>query len=246
MYPDITITLFDLASKPGVPFSPYAWPVRLLLNYKSLPYRTAFTGFASLQMRLSAATRTTEPLYTVPAIIDPGPSGSTPTKLAESRRIAAYLEERYPDSGRGRVALSEEDTEMVKIFLPVLGLVILGTAAMLEEADRSYYVDMRRKGFGKEIEEICPAAGSACRDAIDAVRTGLTSLARTFHASPWPFGGATPTFRDFELIGWLMWLKAGTAAIAEEGVWDGVKDAGEGRNLELLDMAEKEGLMRVV
>lgn len=39
---DDVVVLYDLASTRGRCFSPAVWRIRLLLNYKRVPYRTSF------------------------------------------------------------------------------------------------------------------------------------------------------------------------------------------------------------
>ena len=43
------IILYDLASVTGTCFSPAVWRVRLLLNYKRIPYRTVWVEFPDIQ-----------------------------------------------------------------------------------------------------------------------------------------------------------------------------------------------------
>ena len=43
------IVLYDLASTKGVCFSPAVWRVRLILNYKRVPYKTIFIEFPDIE-----------------------------------------------------------------------------------------------------------------------------------------------------------------------------------------------------
>ncbi|KAJ7057343.1 hypothetical protein C8F01DRAFT_1151754 [Mycena amicta] len=250
------LTLFDLDCNAHTPFSPRVWAVRLLLNYKALPYRTTFVGFSSIARVLSNAgvppSRKTEPLYTVPAIVDP--STPSPTKLDDCRTIAAYLEATYPNSGRGSVVLPVGDNSTLEnlaidgLVRAMTPLVVPGVVALLDETDTEYYVQSRRKMWGMELEEICPP-GTARETAVQELLHAINRLSSQFppsnsmnDKSTWTFGDHTPTFLDFELIGWLMWLKVAGLP----GTWDAARGANGGRWQALLEKAEEEGLLRVV
>lgn len=42
------IVLYDLACTKNVCFSPAVWRIRLMLNYKRIPYRTVFLEFPDI------------------------------------------------------------------------------------------------------------------------------------------------------------------------------------------------------
>lgn len=46
------IILYDLGSLQNEPFSPLAWRIRLMLNYKGIPYRTVFLEFPDIEPTL--------------------------------------------------------------------------------------------------------------------------------------------------------------------------------------------------
>jgi hypothetical protein len=46
------IVLFDLACTENVCFSPVVWRIRLMLNYKRIPYLTKFIEFPDIQSTL--------------------------------------------------------------------------------------------------------------------------------------------------------------------------------------------------
>lgn len=46
------IVLYDLACTKGVCFSPVVWRIRLLLNYKRIPYKTIFLEFPDIEPTL--------------------------------------------------------------------------------------------------------------------------------------------------------------------------------------------------
>lgn len=50
--PEPEVILYDLASTKGVCFSPAVWRIRLLLNYKEIPYRTVWLEFPDIKDEL--------------------------------------------------------------------------------------------------------------------------------------------------------------------------------------------------
>ncbi|KAI9462583.1 hypothetical protein HD554DRAFT_1450671 [Boletus coccyginus] len=110
------IILYDVPSSIPQPWAPNVWRIRLILNYKRLPYRTCWVEFPDVEKTLRAinAPPTSirpdgRPVYTLPAILDPtrmstgtylGLSGSLtqshPVVLTHANTIAEYLEHAYP------------------------------------------------------------------------------------------------------------------------------------------------------
>lgn len=52
--PEPEIVLYDLACTKNVCFSPVVWRIRLMLNYKRIPYRTIFLEFPDIEPTLKA------------------------------------------------------------------------------------------------------------------------------------------------------------------------------------------------
>ena len=46
------IVLYDLGSVTNVPFSPAVWRIRIMLNYKEIPYKTIFLEFPDIEPTL--------------------------------------------------------------------------------------------------------------------------------------------------------------------------------------------------
>jgi hypothetical protein len=46
------IVLYDLACTKNICFSPVVWRIRLMLNYKRIPYRTIFLEFPDIEPTL--------------------------------------------------------------------------------------------------------------------------------------------------------------------------------------------------
>jgi glutathione S-transferase len=79
-----------------------AFSPRFALNIKGVSYTTVFVEWPDIEAELKTAgvppngTRDTgAPLYTLPAIVDP----NTGAKIADSQKIAEYLDKQYPAAG---------------------------------------------------------------------------------------------------------------------------------------------------
>lgn len=48
------IILYDLACTKGVCFSPVVWRIRLMLNYKNIPYQTVFLEFQDIESTMKS------------------------------------------------------------------------------------------------------------------------------------------------------------------------------------------------
>ncbi|KAI3622514.1 hypothetical protein WG66_015642 [Moniliophthora roreri] len=91
------IEFYDIPARDGVLWSPNT---RYALNYKGLEYKTKWIEFPDIESTCKklgvSPTKTRRhgsPWYTLPVIYDP----STGVALADSLRIAEYLEKQYPD-----------------------------------------------------------------------------------------------------------------------------------------------------
>ncbi|GJJ13167.1 hypothetical protein Clacol_007418 [Clathrus columnatus] len=176
------ITLFDIITTKGA-FSPFAWRVRLALNYKKINYKThwlALTDIKSNHQRFSIPETEhpiENPFYTIPAIIDA--STSPPIVISQSFNIEKYLDEKYPDpplysiippnlhqgdtNAKERVAFLDEVNEFLretnhwrrKILIP---LAIPLIPNILQEQDKDYFYESRSRWFQMPFNEISPKA----------------------------------------------------------------------------------------
>ncbi|KAG5994467.1 hypothetical protein E4U43_003233 [Claviceps pusilla] len=116
------LTLYDIASRPprqNTCFAPNPWKARLALNFKALPYQTAWVPLPDIPhlrsqtLRLPPARSFADgtPFHTLPILYDPnassppgtdrGTASSTGLLLGDSFDIATHLERQYPLSGAG-------------------------------------------------------------------------------------------------------------------------------------------------
>ncbi|KIK78789.1 hypothetical protein PAXRUDRAFT_16682 [Paxillus rubicundulus Ve08.2h10] len=97
------IVLYDVPSDVPQPWAPNIWRIRLILNYKRLPYRTCWVEFPDVEQTLRAINAPPTSVrsdgrhvYTLPAILDPIRSSRQPVVLSNQNIIAEYLECTYP------------------------------------------------------------------------------------------------------------------------------------------------------
>lgn len=81
------ITLYDLACTKNVCFSPVVWRIRLILNYKQIPYKTVFLEFPDIEPTLKALYRSLSLIFiSSPNNIQrPSPSRRTPNQIHRPR-----------------------------------------------------------------------------------------------------------------------------------------------------------------
>ncbi|KAG1724708.1 uncharacterized protein EDB91DRAFT_122657 [Suillus paluster] len=97
------IILYDVPSNIPQPWAPNIWRVRLILNYKRLPYRTAWVEFPDVEETLhgigaqpTSVKNDGRPVFSLPVIVDPIRSPQAPVVLSNANNIAEYLEVTYP------------------------------------------------------------------------------------------------------------------------------------------------------
>ncbi|KAF5606347.1 glutathione S-transferase [Fusarium pseudocircinatum] len=93
------IILYDLACIKNTCFSPVVWKIRLMLNYKDIPYKTIFLEFPDIEPKLRGLgleahdSSSSSARYTVPTIHHV----HTGRYIMDSPAIAKFLESTYPD-----------------------------------------------------------------------------------------------------------------------------------------------------
>ncbi|KAJ5726305.1 uncharacterized protein N7483_007662 [Penicillium malachiteum] len=97
------IILYDLACVKNLCFSPVAWRIRMILNYKKIPHRTIFIEFPDIEPTMKALglpLPESETKYTVPAI-QHVPSN---TYMMGSDPISEFLESNCPEPALNMVS----------------------------------------------------------------------------------------------------------------------------------------------
>ncbi|KAL8678370.1 MAG: hypothetical protein Q9186_005264 [Xanthomendoza sp. 1 TL-2023] len=223
------ITLFDLASKPpSKSWSPNPWKVRLLLNYKSIPYQTHFLEWPNITPHLSSlsippntptdANPTPLP-YTVPTIRLPADKGGA--YIMDSKLIAAELENLYPNPPLVLNTAEEQILEaLAPKFMQIMGATLAPKVAgnILGEESKGYLIAQREKASGLKFAEKGEEEEEeekAWEDVVPLVRE-MGQVLRSKKDEEGPFIlGKEVSFADFVLVGWMVFLRR-----CGEGVWE--------------------------
>ncbi|KAK9368056.1 hypothetical protein V1509DRAFT_94235 [Lipomyces kononenkoae] len=212
------IVLYDLACTKNVCFSPAVWRIRLMLNYKRIPYRTVFLEFPDIEPKLKALGlvpgESSGSQYTVPAI------QHVPTNqyIMDSPAIAQFLESTYPDPP---VPLTSElGREIEAKARRVVGMTFRTSVTprevgILSPRSQEYFRRTREASLGHRLEDLLDAdkEESIWNTLDDSIRT-VGELMQT-HKADGPFVlGARPSYTDFFIAGSLQ-----SARMVDESVF---------------------------
>ncbi|KUM55809.1 hypothetical protein ACN42_g11430 [Penicillium freii] len=201
--PEPDIVLYDLACTKHVSFSPVVWRIRLMLNYKNIPYKTIFLEFPDIEPTLKnlGLVPGEASKYTVPAI----QHVPTNTYIMDSLPIAQFLESTYPDPP---VPLTSDlGREIETKGRGVLGKAIYSSVMprevrILSPRSQEYFRRTREAALGHRLEDLLDG------DREDRVWGGVSDamgaigeLMRT-HKADGPFVlGVRPSYTDFFIAG---------------------------------------------
>ncbi|EED13715.1 conserved hypothetical protein [Talaromyces stipitatus ATCC 10500] len=220
--PKSEIVLYDLACVKGICFSPAVWRIRLMLNYKRIPYKTIFLEFPDIEPTLKElgvnpgkTVDGSQSKYTVPTIHHI----PTNTYIMGSIAIAQFLESTYPEplvpltSELGREIELKSRSLVGKTFS---NSITPREIRILSPRSQEYFRRTREAAMGCPLEDMLldPKTEEQNWLAIDADMRAVGESMRTNKAEG-PFVlGAQPTFTDFFLAGVLQ-----SAKMVDEGVF---------------------------
>ncbi len=192
------IRLYELAgADPDLRFSPHCWKARMALAHKGLdtegiPWR--FTEKEEIAFSGQGL---------VPVMIDQG------EVVADSWRIAEYLEDRYPDrpslfgGDMGRHTARFVNTWADVGLMPAIAkAIVLDIHNRVHEKDKAYFRATREKRFGMALEDV----GADQAQRVADVRAAFTPLRQMLQHQPF-ICGATPAYADYCVFGMLMWAR---------------------------------------
>ncbi|EIW75442.1 hypothetical protein CONPUDRAFT_112014 [Coniophora puteana RWD-64-598 SS2] len=225
------IILYDVPMRFPQPWAPNIWRIRLILNYKRLPYRTAWVDFPDIEQTLiSVGAPPTSfrpdgrPVYTLPAIVDPFGSPTQPIVLSNPAIIAEYLETSYP----ARQIFPEGSRAVQSLFVhyvqetfvkPLLPIMVPLTHQRLHERSQTH--------FPLRAATPQPAGPGAWR----AVQEQFDFLAAMMDKNGPPDGdgvvamGQDLTYADFAVCSVLIWIEK----VAPHDGWVRVRQWNGGR-----------------
>lgn len=193
------ILVYDLAgAEDDRRFSPYCWRTRMALKHKGLEFDTVawrFTEKEALAFSGSA---------TVPVLRDGD------TVVADSWRIALYLEDAYPSRPRlfegaeARVLCEFFGQWALRSVHPALFRVVIADLfARIHDKDKAYFRESREKRFGMTLE----AFGADPKGALANFRGALEPLRPVLVQNAF-VSGKGPGYADYILFGAFQWARA--------------------------------------
>jgi len=235
------ITFYDIPSAvPENAWSPNCWKIRLVLNYKNLPYKTVWVEFPDIVAKCkelgvgASGIHDNAPEYTLPIIHDP----STGTTLTESTAIVEYLEKQYPNHPTvfplGSHALQYAFLDWFgNNISPAWRYLVAATNGRLNPPGEKYFRAKREKQFGMTIETMAPTGDEHIVEwaKIKAVFDTIDKWVQKGDGRY--LGGEQPGFADFVLTAFLLWMKG----VWRDGhrEWEDIKTWNEGRWIKYLE-----------
>ncbi|CEJ54180.1 hypothetical protein PMG11_00501 [Penicillium brasilianum] len=186
---DPQIVLYDLACSKKVCFSPVVWRIRLLLNYKQIPYKTIFLEFPDIEPTLKALGIESQSTYTVPAIHHV-PSN---TYMVDSTPIAHFIEATYPEPPVQ--LMSELGREVEAKARAVVGTTFRNSVMpreinILSPRSQEYFRRTREAILGHPLEDLLSREEDSWNSLADDIRA-LGELMQTNKADgPFILGAA--------------------------------------------------------
>ena len=190
--------LYDLITKDGAALSPWCWHAKMALAHKGISAEIKTLGFTQKDQVIAAGGKS------FPLMVE-----ADGTVSDDSRIITARLEEICPNptlfpGGAASIAAYDFMHRYVQtILFPTLVKIILkDIPAVLDGADRDYFIDSRTSRFGKSLEEVC-----ADRDQHREVLSTQLDPFRKAIASGGFISGDAPAMADYLLFGVMQWAR---------------------------------------
>ncbi|TFY71087.1 hypothetical protein EVG20_g1916 [Dentipellis fragilis] len=239
------LLLYDIpgTASAAKAWSPNVWKARFGLNIKSIPYKTVWVEYPDIEHVCKTigaeptGTRFGKPVYTLPVIQDP----NTGAVVADSFKIAAYLDATYPNT----ISLFPDETKVFQtmflqtfednVIWAILQLVARPMMNQLLPRSLVYWRDGAEKAFGKKVEELAPEGPE--RDALWKKVVDSLGAAHKW-ASENPAGvfmmGDRVSFADIVIAAELQWLK--TMNGTESMEWKEILEIDDGRWARLFEV----------
>jgi glutathione S-transferase len=215
---DPEIVLYDFKHAKGdTCSSPIVWPIRVMLNYKRIPYKSIFLDVVDIEPTLKALGMVPfEPeqdsRFTVPAIHHV----PTNTYLMDSVPISHFLEETYPDppapvtrTELGTQVIIGALTQVMPLLMPLIeGPKWRAATPSAQSRYRDVWEAKAGKGSYDAILEIDPAKEEETWEKMDAGLKAVGGM-MTKNAAEGPYiEGSKPTYTDFFVAGTMCYLKS--------------------------------------
>jgi glutathione S-transferase len=189
--------MYDLAGADDAHrFSPYCWRTRMACAHKGLTLDTT-------PWRFSEKDQLPQPNSgTVPVLIDGD------RVMADSWKIAAYLDEAYPGRPLFDSASARSEALLIKYWTErtlhpfVTRMTVSDIWRALHPKDQPYFRDSREKRLGARLEDVTSNRG----ETRTKFREALEPLRATLADQPFICGQA-PAYGDYIVFGMFMWAR---------------------------------------
>jgi glutathione S-transferase len=193
--------LYDLAGADAeLRFSPFCWRIKMALAHKGLSVETIpwrFTEKSALPPPNAGQ---------VPVLVD------GERVIADSWKIAGYLDQRYPDRPLFEGAQAKAQALLIKFWVegsihPLFArLLVPGIFGILDARDKPYFQETREKRFGMPLEQLATQSEQSLR----TLREGLGPLRAMLAEQPFVAGQA-PGFSDYIVFAPLQWARCSSS-----------------------------------
>ncbi|KAL4816750.1 hypothetical protein BDW67DRAFT_190731 [Aspergillus spinulosporus] len=215
---------------PSTSWSANTTKIRLVLNYKRIPYTQSYTSYQDIAPLLSSLRIQPHPAesanpapYTLSAITHPSlmsdrnPHGA----LMDSLRIAQHLDKTF--SGPSIFPAGAENVNFaITVNVAMSTVTQKGSPLLLSE----YFARTWESKLGKTVEETKPSSEvevqRICEDMVKAMKPVITLLQQATKGGGLYFEGEKPGFADFVLVGFLAWVES-----VDKRVWEVITRSGK-------------------
>ncbi|KAF6752995.1 hypothetical protein DFP72DRAFT_1131414 [Ephemerocybe angulata] len=227
------LTLYDFKiDLPEKSISPGAMKVRMVLNYKNLPYKNVWIPYHEIQKRfteLGFGPNDLEPKpdgtfrYTVPILHD----SSTNQVISDSLRIIHYLDETYPEAPR----VIEPGTKLLAVTLEQTAVNTASAEKFRFTIETFFLEGTSIETFlaDKKLEDAKWVQAEAGLTALDGFFKKAELATEAGQGDKLPFiNGKNPSYPDFALGSLFVWMERGMRG-ADRERWERITSLNNGR-----------------
>ena len=191
-------TLYELCgAERDVRFSPTVWRTRMQLKHKGLDFIGEPTRFLEKEPFAPSGSKT------VPVLKD------GETWVADSFKIALYLDETYPDNpliagGDAGIAAAEffNNWALTSVLSQLFPMIAADIIQILDDENAAYFRETREKALGQSLED----AQVMARPNLPVLRGSLVPARMALKKRQF-LSGDQPGFNDYCLFGIFMWSR---------------------------------------
>lgn len=197
------ITLYDLEFADGARPSPFCWRTKFALAHKGLAWQEVPIGFSEKDKIAFSGQKL------VPVIVDHAHGDKS---VHDSGRIAAYLEQTYPDKpllgGDPAFARFVSNWTNSVLHAGLFSLIVGDMHARVQPQDRDYFRQSRAKWLG--TEDLAGFQATARASRLAAFRQSLEPLRLQLRAGPY-LSGEAPAYPDYIVASAFLWARTASA-----------------------------------